>query len=201
MRLARRVLGCTLACGLAIGPARAAWHNTDVDGYAPSLAFAMTDASTGNPVTQAHFRGRIVLLYLGYTQCPDVCPLTLAHAAEVLRRLGVEAGDVRFLFVTVDPGRDTLPILKAYTAAFGPDFIGLRGDANAIARLARRFRLAYSVTPASDSSTYEVTHSAAIYVFGRDGRARLLLGTLATSHPDIAGTAADLRRLIRAPSS
>ncbi len=88
------------------------------------------------------------------------------------------------------------PVLAAYTAAFGPDFIGLRGDADAIARLARRFRLAYSVTPASASHPYQVTHSAAIYVFDGDGRARLLLDTLATSHPDIAGTAADLRRLV-----
>ncbi len=174
----------------------AQWHNVDVSGYVPSLAFSMTDATTGKPVTATDFRGKVTLLYLGYTQCPDVCPLTLQRVGQVFQRLGKDAADLRLLFVTVDPNRDTLPILKEYTAAFSPDFVGLRGDANQIAQLARRYRLAYSVTPATKAHPYEVTHSSAIYVFDRDGSPRLLIASMATTTPDIDGTVDDLRRLL-----
>ena len=193
---------CALALGaLALGApsrARAApWHNIDVAGSVPALDFAMTDAATGRPVTAADFRGRIVLLYLGYTNCPDVCPLTLHNVAVILHRLGAAAKEVRVLFVTVDPHRDTLAALHRYTALFGPQFVGLRPDANQLARLARRYRLAYSVTPARDGQPYTVLHSAAVYVFDRTGAARLLVPSLASTTPDLAGTAADLRRLLR----
>ena len=100
------------------------------------------------------------------------------------------------LFVTVDPGRDTVAALRDYTAAFGPQFVGLRGDADDVARIARRYRLAYSVSPATASTPYEVMHSSAIYVFGRDGAARLLVPSLGSTTPDVAGTASDLRRLL-----
>ncbi|HEY5430149.1 MAG TPA: SCO family protein [Solirubrobacteraceae bacterium] len=199
----RRDLLAALAVTAPLAGARtalaSAWHNIDVAGYVPSLSFDMTDATTGKPVTAEDFRGKLVLLYLGYTQCPDVCPLTLQRVAEVLQRLGKDGADVRLLFVTVDPDRDTLPVLKQYTAAFSPAFVGLRGDANQIARIARRYRLAYSVTPATKAHPYEVTHSSAIYVFGHDGSPKLLIASLATTNPDIAGTADDLRRLLHAP--
>ena len=169
----RLLLACLLLAGpaLARSAAAAPWHNIGVRGSVPSLDFAMTDAATGRPVTQAAFRGRIVLLYLGYTNCPDVCPLTLHNIALILHRLGAAAKDVRVLFVTVDPHRDTLPVLRRYTALFGPDFVGLRGNANQLARLARRTRLAYSVIPARDGQPYTVLHSAAVYVFDRTGAA------------------------------
>ena len=197
------VLAGTLA-GAAAAPAQAAaWHNIDVRGSVPPLAFDMTDAATGKPVTATDFRGRIVLLYFGYTNCPDVCPLTLHNIAVILQRLGKQrlgksADDVRVLFVTVDPHRDSLPVLRAYTALFAPQIVGLRPGANQLARLARRYRLAYSVSPATGSHPYEVTHSAAVYVFDRTGAGRLLIPSLASTTPDLAGTTADLRRLLRA---
>ena len=117
----------------------------------------MLRANDGKPVTAADYRGKIVLLYFGYTNCPDVCPLTLANLSQSLRRLGKDAKQVRVLFVTVDPDRDTAPILKAYVNAFSPEMDGLRGTDNAIAILARRYRVAYSVTPAHDGKPYEVT--------------------------------------------
>jgi len=201
--ISRRALLGTLALAAPLARARPAlaapWHNIDVTGYLPALSFEMTDANTGKPVTAADFRGKLVLLYLGYTQCPDVCPLTLQHVAEVLRRLGKDADDVRLLFVTVDPDRDTLAVLKLYTAAFSPDFVGLRGDDDQLARVARRYRLAYSVAPATRTHSYEVTHSSAIYAFGRDGSARLLIAALSTTSPDIVGTEDDLRRLLHEP--
>lgn len=179
-------------------PARAAqpWHGIDVTGTVPPLAFEMTDAQTGKPATAADFRGQVTMLYLGYTFCPDVCPLTLGRVADIFGRLGKQASDVRLLFVTVDPARDTIPVLHDYAAAFGPEFVGLRGDADAVARIARRYRLAYSVDPATATTPYEVTHSSAVYVFDREGQARLLVPSLASTMPDLVGTADDLRRLL-----
>ena len=181
------------------GPAFAdegGWHSVDVTGSVPPLAFAMTDATTGKPVTAADFRGKVTMLYLGYTYCPDVCPLTLSRVVKVLDRLGKQADDVRFLFVTVDPNRDSLKVLREYTAAFSPRIIGLRGSDDALARLARRYHLEYSVKPTTGTTPYDVTHSSAIYVFDRQGNARLLVASLASTTPDIPGTADDLRRVL-----
>lgn len=191
------------AAGSLAEPAAAAdgtWHSVDVSGAVPALSFAMTDAITGRTVTAASFRGKVVMLYLGYTFCPDICPLTLTRVAAVFDKLGAQANDVRFLFVTVDPNRDTVAVLRQYTASFGPNFVGLRGDGDAIARIARRYRLAYSVQAATATTPYEVTHSSAIYVFDGDGAARLIVPSMASKTPDIAGTAADLRRLIGEPA-
>lgn len=171
-------------------------NNIDITGYVPDLSFDMTDVNTGRTVTAADFRGTFTLLYFGYAQCPDICPLTLQRVAQVFDKMGKDAAQFRLLFVTVDPGRDTTPILKQYVQAFSPLFVGLRGDDNAIARLARRYRIAYSVTPAGKAHLYEVTHSSAIYVFDRTGAPKLLLTSLASTQPDIDGTANDLERLV-----
>lgn len=104
---------------------------------------------------------------------------------------------MRVLFVTVDPSRDTPAVLNQYTAAFGPDVDGLRGDPDQLASLARRYRVAYSVVPHGAGGTYEVTHSSGIYAFDRNGKARLLISSLSSGNPDIAGTASDLRALLR----
>ncbi len=148
------------------------WHEQDITGVLPSLSFAMTDATTGQPVTAADFHGKVALLYFGYTLCPDFCPTTLTNLADVLQRLGAHAGDVRVLFVTVDPNRDSLPIMKQYAAAFAPQMVGLRGTPDELAALARRYRVAYSVTPARNGHPYEVTHSSIVYVFDQNGDAR-----------------------------
>ena len=154
----------------------------------PKLAFAMSRASDGAAVTARDYHGHVVLLYFGYTHCPDICPATLANLTDVLRRLGSRAKDVSVLFVTVDPNRDTLPILKAYTHAFAPEIDGLRGSPDALAALARRYRVAYSVT----KNPYTVMHSSAVFFFDRNGRARLV--TMNTD--DIAGLTSDLNRLL-----
>lgn len=169
-----------------------AWHARDITGVMPDLEFQMQRAGDGMPVTAADYRGKIVLVYFGYTNCPDICPATLADLAEALRRLGKKANDVRVLFVSVDPARDTLPGLKAYANAFSPGMDGLRGTANAIAALARRYRVAYDVRPATAGHAYEVMHSSAVFFFDKKGHARLV--TLTTA--DTAATAADIARLI-----
>ena len=197
----RGVLRGAAAGGALVLPVRAfalgaESQNIDVSGSSPSLDFTMTRASDGRSVTAQDFHGDVVLLYFGYTSCPDVCPLTMSNIAAVLKQLGVGARVVRVLFVTVDSNRDTLPVLKQYTAAFGPNVVGLRGTPDQLAALARRYRIAYSVTV--KGSDYEVSHSSAIYAFDRSGAARLLIPSLAIDPPDIAGTADDLRPLIAA---
>ena len=172
------------------------WHEQDISGALPALTFNMTDAMTDRPVTAANFRGKVVLLYFGYTQCPDFCPTTLTNLATVLRNLGKHANQVCILFVTVDPNRDSLTNLKTYVSLFAPQMVGLRGTPDELAALGRRYRVAYSVNPGENGQPYTVTHSAIVYVFDQDGNARLLVDSMATQTPDIAGTTADLRTLI-----
>ena len=171
------------------------WHSIDVSGSLPPLSLTMVRAADGKQVTQADYRGRVVLLYFGYTFCPDACPTTLSNIAEILTRLGPQARQIRVLFVTVDPNRDTPAVLAAYVKNFGSQIEGLRGTPDQLAALARRYRVVYSVTPATADHSYEVTHSSAIYVFDGSGAARLIIASLSSTTPDIAGTETDLRRL------
>lgn len=197
----RRIIVIALAL-FAISPLLVActdkepWHDTDITGAMPDLQFTMTRAEDGSEVTAANYRGKVTMLYFGYTFCPDICPAALANVAQVLKGLGDDAAKVRVLFVTVDPDRDTPKVLTDYTDAFAPQIDGLRGTANQLAALARRYRVAYSVRASDDPAKYEVMHSPAIYVFGDEGRARLLIGNLGKGAPDLKGIEADLHRLI-----
>jgi protein SCO1/2 len=173
----------------------AKWHAIDVSGNLPPLSFTMTRAGDDKTATQADYDGKTVLLYFGYTNCPDICPATLSNVHDVLTRLGPDAREVRVLFVTVDPNRDTAPLLAAYVKNFGAEIVGLRGTPDELAALARRYRVVYSATPATEDHPYEVTHSSAIYVFDGTGAARLIIASLASTTPDIAGATADLKRL------
>jgi protein SCO1/2 len=164
-------------------------HATDVTGALPPLAFAMTRANDGKGVSAADYRGKAVVLYFGYTHCPDICPTTLANLSEALDRLGARAAKVRVLFVTVDPKRDTPALMKGYVASFGPGIDGLRGTDDALVALTRRYRVAFSVT---EGPPYEVMHSNAVFFFSPDGRARLV----ATETKDIDGLAADIGKLL-----
>ena len=183
---AATIIGVVLLAGCGDG---SSWYGTNITGVMPSLEFSMTRASDGAAVSARDYRGKEVLLYFGYTNCPDVCPATLANIAEALQRLGPRAHRVSVLFVTVDPNRDTLAHLKPYMAAFAPEIEGLRGTPDAIARLARRYRVAYTVDP---GPPYEVSHSSAVFFFDAHGRARLV--TLSTDN--IAALAGDMERLL-----
>ena len=196
-RLLALTTGGIAALTAATHGARAASHSEDISGVLPPLALTMMDANTGKPVTAPDFRGKIVMLYFGYTLCPDFCPTTLTNVADALDKLGALADQVRVLFVTVDPNRDSLDVLKTYVKLFAPQIVGLRGTPDQLDSLARRYRVAYSVTPASNGHPYQVTHSSIVFVFDAAGQARLLLTSMATQKPDIDGVAADLRRLIR----
>lgn len=149
------------------------WKTTNITGAMPDLAFTLTNENA-KTVHADDFRGKVKMLYFGYTHCPDICPITLAHIAAVLRDLGPAAGNVRVLFVSVDPHRDTPPVLKRYTKAFGPQFVGLTGSQEQLHDLAKLYRVAYSYGPKYPEGNYVVNHGAAIYVFDRKGRVRLL---------------------------
>jgi len=170
-------IAAVLAAGLAGCYDRGIdWTLYNVRGHLPDLKFSL-DGVGGQTVTEAAFEGKTVLLFFGYASCPDVCPTTMAQLSEVLRRLGPDAENVRILFVSVDPHRDTPELLQAYVNAFNPQAVGLTGDARAVARLAKRYRVAYQIEkplPGSDANRYEVTHSRGVYVFDNRGRARLL---------------------------
>jgi protein SCO1/2 len=196
-RVFRMFLAASLLAFSLVASAQAkAWNSTDITGVLPALDFTMTRASDGKTVSAADFKGKIVLLYFGYTYCPDVCPTTLLNITTMLKSLGKEADDVRVLFVTVDPNRDTLSVLKRYTAAFAPQVVGLRGTPDQLAGLAKRYRVAYSVQPASAGHLVEVTHSSAVYVFDREGAIRLLFSGLAAPNTTLADMIADLRQLV-----
>jgi len=190
MRAGLSVILLALALA-ACSPRDEHWHATDIAGAMPPLAFRMQRANDGTTVTEDSYRGYVVALYFGYTHCPDICTATLANLSDALGRLGARARDVRVLFVTVDPDRDTIAQLRDYVRAFAPQVDGLRGDDNALAALARRYRVAYGIEKPPRGNDYSVMHSDAVFFFGRDGRARLV----ATSTEDVAGVASDLRRL------
>jgi protein SCO1/2 len=171
---------------LLTGCSKPAWHMTDISGAMPRLDFHMT--AGGKPVTAGDFRGKVVALYFGYSHCPDVCPATLANLADMAAK--VNSPDIRILFVTVDPDRDTDAVLIDYAKAFSPQVVGLSGSANQLASLARTYRVAYNV---SKGPPYEVTHSNAVFFFDRDGKARLVT----TNTSDAAAMVEDVKRLLQ----
>jgi protein SCO1/2 len=136
-----------------------------------------------------------VVIFFGYTHCPDICPTTLADMAGVMKKLGKDAGRVQVLFVTVDPERDTPAVLSQYVPAFDPHFLGLYGDLAATQRTAKEFRIFYEKRPGSAPGAYTVDHSAQSYVFDPQGRLRLFVRQDRIAD-DLAG---DLQTLLGLP--
>jgi protein SCO1/2 len=168
------------------------WQLTNVSGHLPDLEFSLI-GDDGKPADASTFRGDTTLVYFGYTHCPDVCPETMARLMQVLAKLGDDAKNVRILFITVDPARDTPKALHAYVDAFDAQHArGLTGTDSEIESLAKRYRVAYQMEKRDARGDYEVTHSSAVYVFDTHGRARLL----ATDSDTPDTIAHDLRRLI-----
>jgi protein SCO1/2 len=148
---------------------------SDVTGTQAGRDFSLVDQN-GTPRTLADFRGKAVVLFFGYTQCPDVCPTTLAELAEAMKRLGPDAQRVQVLFVTVDPERDTPELLKQYVPAFNPTFLGLTGDAAAIERTAKEYKILYRKQPGATPGTYTMDHSAGTFIYDANGKLRVYVG-------------------------
>ena len=152
-------------------PRAPAFELTDITGADFGRDVRLTDHN-GKPRTLADFKGKVVVVFFGYTHCPDVCPVTLGELAIVARELGKDAGNMQVLFITVDPDRDTPAVLSKYVPAFNPDFLGLYGDVDATARTAKEFKVFFQKQPASGGG-YSVDHSAGTYVYDKAGRLRL----------------------------
>jgi protein SCO1 len=148
------------------------FRTTDITGANFAREFQLT-GHDGKPRSLADFKGKVVVLFFGYTQCPDVCPTALSQFAAVAKQLGPDAERMQVLFVTVDPGRDTREVLAQYVPAFDPRFIGLYGDAEVTMRTAKEFKVMFQKQPGKTPETYSVDHSAGTYIFDREGRVRL----------------------------
>ncbi|WP_198116584.1 SCO family protein [Massilia rhizosphaerae] len=173
------VAACALTVSLAAcdklpGKPKVSFQNTDVTGLDYAKGFALTD-HTGKPRTLADFKGKVVVVFFGYTQCPDVCPTTMAEMASVMQKLGPLADQVQVLFITLDPERDTQQLLASYVPAFDKRFIGLRGTPEQTAKTAKEFKVFYAKVPGTDPGSYTIDHTAGSYVFDRDGRLRLFI--------------------------
>ncbi len=192
--LAAVALGLLLSLSVgACGRKALHWDMSNVSDVLANLdLFGMVSADTGKPVHASDFRGKVVVAYFGYTHCPDVCPLTMSHLASAVADLGPLAGDVRILFISVDPARDTLPILKAYTKAFSPQAVGLRGSMSDVIAATKRYHVAFSYGEKDRYGNYVVNHSAAIYVFDKHGKGTLIGSDLTRTE----AIAHDLRQLI-----
>lgn len=172
------VMGAMLfvaACGQKRPGATLKFEYTDITGVGIGGDFHLTDHN-GRPRTLADFRGKVVVIFFGYTHCPDMCPTALAELAQTLKRLGEESGRVQVLFITVDPERDTQKVLAQYVPAFEPRFLGLRGDPATTAKVADEYKVFFAVQKPNASGNYTVDHTAAIYLIDRQGRPRLYVG-------------------------
>ena len=153
---------------------KTAFINTDVTGLDYAKDFALTD-HPGKLRTLADFKGKAVMVFFGYTQCPDVCPTTMVEMANVMKQLGPQADSVQVLFVTVDPERDTPALLSRYIPACDPRFLGLSGDKAATEKVAKEFKVFYQKVPGKQPGSYTMDHTAGSYVFDPQGRVRLFV--------------------------
>lgn len=144
----------------------------DITGADYARDFQLTDHN-GQMRSLKDFAGKVVVIFFGYTQCPDVCPTSMAELAEVRRALGKDGDKLQGLFVTVDPERDTLAVLKAYMGNFDPGFLALRGTPEQTAAVAKDFKVFYKKVDGKTPTSYTMDHSAGSYVFDTQGRVRL----------------------------
>lgn len=154
------------------GPPQPAFKGLNITGADYARHLSLPDQN-GQPRTLADFKGKVTVVFFGYTQCPDVCPTTLMELATVKRDLGAPGALVQPVFITVDPERDTRELLKAYMANFGPDFLGLSGDAAQTQSVAKEFKIYYAKVPSKTSGNYTVDHTAGSYLFDKQGQVRV----------------------------
>jgi len=167
------------------------FNNVDVTGADFARDFSLTD-HTGTRRTLTDYRGKVVAVFFGYTQCPDVCPTTLSDLAQVRKKLDANADKFQVIFITVDPERDSREVLAQYAPGFDPSFVGLYGTSDEIAKTAKEFKVFYQKSPGKTPTSYTIDHTAGSYVFDRDGRVRLFLKHGVGIEPIVA----DLKKLL-----
>lgn len=171
----RFLLTFAVAGGLALGACTktpVAFKAMDITGAEYAQRLDLPDAN-GTMRSLADFKGKVAVVFFGYTQCPDVCPTTLAELAAVKKQLGPDGDRVVGVFVTVDPERDSAEVLKAYVGSFGPDFVALRGSVEQVKLAAREFKVFFAKVPGKTEGSYTMDHTALSYVFDKQGRIRL----------------------------
>jgi protein SCO1/2 len=178
MHLSFKQLGMKWLAGLlllvlcACSPERVQFQSIDITGAEYAKAFTLTDHN-GQSRSLSDFKGKVVVLFFGYTQCPDVCPTTMVELAEVKRLLGSDGEKLQGVFVTVDPARDTPELLKAYMANFDPSFVAFVPKPDELADLAKRFKVYYKKQEGKTLTSYTMDHSAGSYVYDTHGNVRL----------------------------
>jgi len=187
------IITCSLALLAAACDGGPKFKSTDITGADYGKSLDLTD-HTGKPRHLEDFRGKAVVVFFGFTHCPDVCPTTLAEMSQVVKSLGPDGDRVQVLLVTVDPERDTREALAKYVTAFDPRFLGMYGDLEATRRVAKDFKVYFEKRKTGDS--YSVDHSAQSYVIDPQGRLRLFVrhDRISSDLPD------DLKTLLREKS-
>lgn len=190
-RIRRGLLVGCVALIAACQPTKQSFNSVDITGANYARDFALTDQN-GQKRTLADFRGKVVLIFFGYTQCPDVCPTTMADMAQVRAKLGGAGDKLQVLFVTVDPERDTQQLLANYVPGFDKTFLGLYGSADETAQVAKEFKVIYQKVPGKTPTSYTIDHTAGSYVFDPQGRVRLFV----RHSQSIDAIAEDIKRLL-----
>ena len=163
------------ACGKTDTP-KPTFLSTDITGAGLGGDFQLTDHA-GNLRTLEDFKGKVVVLFFGYTHCPDVCPATMGKLASAMNELGADASRVQVLFVTVDPERDTPAALRDYLSAFNPDFLGLYGNEQTIKKVTKEYRIHSQKQPGDSENHHTVDHSTGSYILDQKGKARLYVSS------------------------
>jgi len=175
----------------ACGPDKPPFNSVDITGADYARGFSLVDHS-GVPRALGDFKGKAVVVFFGFTQCPDVCPTTMTQMASVMQSLGKDADRVQVIFITLDPERDTPALLAEYVPNFDKRFLGLHGDLAAIDKTAKEFKIYAAKVPGKTPGSYSIDHTAGTYVFDTEGRVRLFI----RHGLDPAPIAQDLNRLL-----
>ena len=166
---------CALvACDSTTSAPKASFANTDITGSDFGRDFELTD-HTGQRRTLADYRGKVVALFFGFAQCPDICPTTLSDLAQVKQQLGADGDKLQVLFITVDPERDTQEVLAGFVPAFDASFVALRGDKAEIDKVTKEFKIFAQKVAGKDGGSYTVDHTAGVYLYDPKGRIRLFV--------------------------
>ncbi len=173
-KLNRRLALFAIAALAACSAEKPAFKGIDITGAEYARQLTLPDAS-GKPRTLADFKGKVTVVFFGFTQCPDVCPTALAELAEVKQKLGPDGDKLQPVFVTVDPERDTPAVIGAYVAGFGRDFVALRGSLEQTRATAKEFKVFFAKVPGKTEGSYTIDHTAGSFVFDAQGRVRLFI--------------------------
>lgn len=189
--IAAAIAAATTTVLAGCGPKQVSFIGSDISGTKLGQGMTMVDDS-GQPRTLADYKGKVVVVFFGFTQCPDVCPTAMAELAQTMELLGKDAEQVQVLMISVDPERDTPPVLSEYVKAFNPAFVGLTGTPEQLSKTAKSFKAYYAKSPGATPDQYSMDHASSFYIIDKDNEARVLVSGNAPAK-DIAS---DIQQLI-----